>query len=585
MAETAFFFTEQHPSNLASGLQSLRQTNDLCDVVVVVDRHRFHAHRNVLASISGYFRTMFLGEFAERRQTEITLHDVDAASVKTLIDYAYTGIIKAQCAVDDVERLYASAHLFQFDDVVTKCSIWLGSHVDLSNCLHLGMFADRYSDSLLMSVSERTAAFNIVEVADTDVFLELSVKHLCRIVALDELGVRDEDEVLRVISKWIKHDYESRQKHAKVLLNLVRLPLLDLAKCEALLMELQMREWVTEKITEEEKKEGTASSRTGCQDVLLVVGGEVSTYDFEWYETHCDVSNKSRYYDPSRNVWDSFPSLVEPRSRPGLVTVDGVLYAVGGKMINPEIGYSREEDREDYPLNTVERYDSKQNRWVADVTPMSHPRPGNEVTSCLGRLYGISLPPYESNWVAETYNAEENKWSPLSLPPKPRHYVKDVTVSALSDHVYVFHREYDNFGYIRYDPIGDHWQNYSPAPFSFDLTKREAPIFTVANNDSIKFYWHSSFCASFSSKSEQWSKFLPHSDLPYSLFDCGGGAWDRDKYYLLFDRSVAVFDVNSPSKITWRKPGEKYIPMFLRQYGAKFISRNFVFNLMYPGST
>ncbi|XP_065840171.1 kelch-like protein 20 [Oscarella lobularis] len=161
MAETAFFFTEQHPSNLASGLQSLRQSKDLCDaVVVVVDGHRFHAHRNVLASISGYFRTMFLGEFAERRQTEITLHDVDAASVTTLIDYAYTG--KAQCAVDDIERLYACAHLLQFDAVITECSIWLRSHVDLSNCLHLGMFTDRCSDSVLMRVSDRIAAVNIV---------------------------------------------------------------------------------------------------------------------------------------------------------------------------------------------------------------------------------------------------------------------------------------------------------------------------------------------------------------------------------------------------------------------------------------
>ncbi|XP_065840172.1 kelch-like protein 20 [Oscarella lobularis] len=374
MAETEVFATEEHPFLLASGLQLLRQSKDLCDVVVVVDGHRFHAHRTILASISGYFRTMFLGEFAERRQTEVTLYDVDATSVKTLIDYAYTG--KAQCAVDDIKRLYASAHLLQFDDVVTKCSKGLRMQADLSNCLHLGMFADQYSDSLLMSVSDRMAAVNIVELADTEEFLALSADHLCRIVALDELGVRDEVEVLRVISKWIKHDYESRGKYAKDLLNLVRLPLLDLAKCETLLRELQMGERVTERVTEDAKKEGEGAAlpRTGCQGVLLVVGGEKSEYDENEEGHHYSVSNESRYYDPSQDVWNSFPSLVETRSCPGLVTVGDVLYAVGGEMIDPNICYSEFEERENYAYSTVERCDLKHNRWVADVAPMSYPR-------------------------------------------------------------------------------------------------------------------------------------------------------------------------------------------------------------------
>ena len=402
---------------------------------------------------------------------------------------------------------------------------------------------------------------------------------MCRIVALDELGVRDEVEVLRVISKWIKHDYESRQKHAKVLLNLVRLPLLDLAKCEALLMELQMREWVTEKITGEEKKEGeeAALPRTGCQGVLLVVGGEVSEYVDENEGRHYSVSIESRYYDPSQDVWDSFPSLVEPRSRPGLVTVGDVLYAVGGEMIDPNIIYHEYENREDYAyfLNAVERYDSKHNRWVADVAPMSYPRPGNEVTSCLGRILGISPNLEEYKWVVEAYDSEENKWFPFSSPPDQ--IVEDVTVAALSDHVYVFYGEGNSFGYIRYNPIEDRWQSYSEAPFSF---RGAPPRYTVANNESINFYWNFSFCASFASNGEQWSRFSPPSNLQYSWCNCSGGAADRDNFYILSDGCVTVIDVDSPSKIRERELGNKYFPQGLRKYGAKFVSRKFALNLM-----
>ena len=576
MAEKAIFATEGHPSILLSGLQSLRQSNDLCDVVIVVEGHRFHAHRIVLASISDYFHTMFLGDFAERRQTEITLHNVDAASMTTLIDYAYTGT--AQCAVHEVEQLYASAHFLRFDDVVAECSKWLMSHADLSNCLHLGLFADRYSDSLLMSVSDRTAAVNIVDVDDTEEFLELSVEHLRRIIALDELGVRVEEQVLLVMSKWMMHDYESRKKHAKVLLNEVRLRLIDFEMCEALLMALQMREWVMERVTEEAKEEGTASSRNGCQDVLLVVGGKVWISDCR-NGSHYIISNESRFYDPSRDVWSTFPSLVEPRSCPGLVTVGDVLYAVGGEMIEPTT------NRDPCLLSTVERYDSKQNRWVADVKPMSRPRPGNEITSCLGRVYGISPNPLKKDWFVETYDSEENRWFPFSSPPKPKYCVEDVTVAALSDHVYVFyHDDHDKFGYIRYDPIEDRWQGFSPAPFSVPTIheRRAAPNFTVANYDSINFYWYSSRCASFASKSEQWSKFVPRFDLRTvdCLYGCGGGAGDCDNYYLLFDEGVAVIDVASQMQIAEREQGKNYIPKDLRYYGAKFISRNFVLNLI-----
>ncbi|XP_065840207.1 kelch-like protein 20 [Oscarella lobularis] len=478
MEETAVFATEGHPSLLASGLQSLRQSNDLCDVVIVVDGHRFPAHRNVLASFSDYFRTMFLREFAERRQTEITLQNVDAASVKTLIDYAYTG--KAEIAVDDVERLYASAHFLQFNDIVTKCGEWLRNHTDPSNCFHLGVFADQYDDSLLMSVSDRVAAVNIVEVASTDEFLALSAEQLCRIAALDELGVKDENDVLHLLHKWIKHDYELRKKHIK---------------CEALLRELQIGDWVTERVAEDTIEVGTVSPRTGCQDVLLVVGGEVYETDvidcdYEW--TY-NLSKKARYYDPSQDVWASFPSLVEWRCYPGLVTVDDVLYAVGGETFDPMRYTSGDKPLESvYSLKTVERYDSKQKQWVADVEPMSHPRCGDEVTSCLGRIFGITESNYK--WLVEAYSPEKNKWFPISSP-SGRVCCREL--AAFSDQVYVFTWAYDDFGYIRYDPIEDRWQDFSPAPFSLGKLSE----LTMTTSDTIYFFSgsfsSSSICASF----------------------------------------------------------------------------------------
>ena len=382
----------------------------------------------------------------------------------------------------------------------------------------------------------------IVDVADTDEYLALSAEHLRRIVSLDELGVRDEEAVLHVISKWIKHDCESRKKHAKDLLNLVRFALIDLEKCKTLFMELQIGELVVEKVTEDAKKEGTVLPRTGCQDVLLVVGGDIFRKAYDQGGGHyCNVSNEARYCDPFQDVWNSFPSLIEPRSCPGLVTLNNVQYAVGGEMVNPEIWFSEDDDREEhaFPLETVERYNSKQHRWVADVEPMSYPGPGNEVTSCCGRIFGISLEwigpswhPKANNWFAEAYNPAENKWFPISSPSKPSYRLEDVIVAALSDQVYVFYRKRNNFRYMKYDPIEDRWQSFSPAPFSFRRTSETEPNFTVTINGSIYFFSSGSSSVSFSSKNELWSRFSLRSDIASDLcYHCGGGAGDSNKFY------------------------------------------------------
>lgn len=49
------------------------------------------AHRVVLASVSPYFHAMFNGSLAEKEQREVTLHDIDAAALTTLVEYSYTG--------------------------------------------------------------------------------------------------------------------------------------------------------------------------------------------------------------------------------------------------------------------------------------------------------------------------------------------------------------------------------------------------------------------------------------------------------------------------------------------------------------
>ena len=284
-------------------------------------------------------------------------------------------------------------------------------------------------------------------------------------------------------------------------------------------------------------------------------------------------------------MWASFPSLVESRCYPGLVTVDDVLYAVGGKKIDPTMRFFDGDHPMEtvYSLETVERYDSKQKQWVADVEPMSRPRCGNDVTSCLGRIFGITDIGYK--WSVEAYNPEKNRWFPISSPSgrasfhfstSGRAPYWSQSVAAFSDQVYVFKLEYDYFGYIRYDPIEDRWQDFSPAPFSLDTLSE----LTVTISDSIYFFSRGSICASFTSKSEQWSKLSPSFSIPS---DCYGVAGDRNKLYSFEEGSMRIIDLDSSNEKKAHchlRSDYMYSLRDMQKCGAKFISRNFVLNLM-----
>ena len=135
--------------------------------------------------------------------------------------------------------------------------------------------------------------------------------------------------------------------------------------------------------------------------------------------------------------------------------------------------------------------------------------------------------------------------------------------SAVAQMLFCNTRNYSYNVIAGLDSEGNHY-----APFS---SSSLSPTFTVANNDSINFYWNISsntfppraIHASFASNGEKWSWIMGSShNSGYSR--CYVGAGDRDHFYMLSDRHVAVIDVDSPSKITGRKPPTKYISEGLR---------------------
>lgn len=75
-------------------MNTLREQNQLCDVLLKAGGNEIPAHRVVLASSSPYFLAMFTGELSESRQTVVTMREIDCHALELLVQYVYTAEIE-----------------------------------------------------------------------------------------------------------------------------------------------------------------------------------------------------------------------------------------------------------------------------------------------------------------------------------------------------------------------------------------------------------------------------------------------------------------------------------------------------------
>ena len=91
-----------------------------------------------------------------------------------------------------------------------------------SNCLRWLKFADQYNFQKLLSIADRHVAYHIVHLAEKDEFRRLSLEHVSRLLASDELAVSREEEVWDIAVKWFQHDEDNRKSSMEILATSIR---------------------------------------------------------------------------------------------------------------------------------------------------------------------------------------------------------------------------------------------------------------------------------------------------------------------------------------------------------------------------
>ena len=354
--------SDRHSKQTLDSLEYLRQSKELCDVNIKVGSRMLHAHRVVLAACSPYFRAMFTGDLAERRQNEITIQDVDENAMDMLISFAYTASITIE--EGNVQTLLPAACLLQLTEIQEICCEFLKRQLDPSNCLGIRAFADTHSCRDLLRVADLFTQHNFQEVMESEEFLLLPFSQLVDILSSDELNVRSEEQVFRAVMNWVKHNVPERRNFLPSVLQHVRLPLVGpkflvgvvgtdmLIKsdesCRDLVDEAKNYLLLPEQRLLMQGPRTRARKPTKCTEVLFAVGGWCSG----------DAISSVERYDPQTSEWRMVATMNKRRCGVGVAVLDNLLYAVGGH------------DGSSY-LNSVERYDPKTNQWSTEVSPTS----------------------------------------------------------------------------------------------------------------------------------------------------------------------------------------------------------------------
>ena len=288
----------------------------------------------------------------------IPIKDVDEPTLRTLVDFCYTGEVSINDS--NVQQLLPAASLLQIHEVQDVCSEWLKKQLHPTNCLGIRSFADSFACRDLLKAAEKFMRDNIQEVIGSEEFLQLPVSQLVELVASDELNVKSEEQVYRAVMQWVRSDLPSRQLHLSSVLQHVRLPmmspkfLVNTVSEEPLIRgDMQCRDLLDEAKnflllpTERADRQGVRSKPrrpSKYSQALYAVGGWCSG----------DAIASVERMDPRTGEWHTVAPMSKRRCGVGVAVLGDRLYAVGGH------------DGQKY-LKCVERYDPVANTWSNDV--------------------------------------------------------------------------------------------------------------------------------------------------------------------------------------------------------------------------
>ena len=460
-------------------LDCQRRNEHLCDVTLEVgsgeDQAFLKAHRSVLCAASPFFYNAFNTDMKEKEEGVIRLKDTNKVLMEQVLEFLYTGHVDIN--VNNAFDLMSIADYFLITGLKYLSSKFIQETFCVSNCIMAYYSSVKYHCSELQEAARRFIFANFMHVARTEDFLSLSAEEVEEWISSNEVVIKDEEEIFRVILRWTEKAVNRKQsfctlfRHLRCLyipLNYLVTVILqhELVKNEKKCMDSvlnAMREFSDGTDACFFKQSPRSCLRTQ-EEVIFGFGGEdgnklvcYQPSENKWYQMPGLQSCRNRFslatavcksklyvvggsaaeftverYDPVVNTWSPIKSFKQKIKFPAAVTFQGCLYVIGGL------------DMDDEPLNTVQRYNPDTDFWQ-EVAPLScGPRSRVGVVSDGSYIYAVGgMNSFDILNTVEKFDPKMSSWSAVAPMQAQR---KHPCCVNLNGRIFVFGGVYDETG-------------------------------------------------------------------------------------------------------------------------------------------
>ncbi|KRX83618.1 Kelch-like protein 8, partial [Trichinella sp. T6] len=497
---------EKHFSDSFELLNEFKLSGFLCDITIKVEGGEFRCHKSVLAATIPYFRSMFASEMKESHQEEVEIRGVSADSFKRILDFVYTG--RVTLTMENVQYLLCTSSFFQVDNLFHFCETFLEQRLSPNNCLWIRKISLTYDCQYLLKCVDEYIFEHFKEVCEVPDFLEITFDHLEQLISDSNLNVSSESDVLAAVMKWVLFDIDARYRCLVDLFTRIRfqhLPLafllrsIDADLLRKICSDVQVHEKLIHSLMTVLYQDTSVLNvanllnikptlpRKSTAGVIFCVGGRGS---------HGFPFRSVEVYDWRRDRWFPVCSMIYQRRHVGVVSANGMVYAVGGhsgtdhlssvEVFDPSVGFwastaSMNTNRRGIAtahlegaiyavgglddsacFSKVERYDVEMVSW-SFVSRMNVPRGGVGVTTLGGYLFAIGGNNGTSALDScERFSPYLNRWTTIASMVQRR---AGAGVAALNGMIYAVGGFDDNSplsSVERYDPALDIWTMVPP---------------------------------------------------------------------------------------------------------------------------
>ncbi|KAI4567645.1 hypothetical protein MJG53_020754 [Ovis ammon polii x Ovis aries] len=407
--------SESHNDSVLAALNQQRTDGILCDVTLIAEEQKFHAHKAVLAACSDYFRAMFSLCMVESGADEVNLHGVTSLGLKQALEFAYTGqILLEPGVIQDV--LAAGSHL-QLLELLNLCSHYLIQELNSFNYLDLYRLADLFNLTLLEKAVIDFLVKHLSELLKSrpEDILTLPYCLLQEVLKSDRLTSLSEEQIWQLAVRWLEHS--CHYQYLDELLQYIRFGLMDVDTLHTVALShplVQASETATALVNEALEYHQSIYAQPVWQtrrtkprfqsDTLYIIGGKKREV--------CKVK-ELRYFNPvdQENAliaavanWSELAPMPVGRSHHCVAVMGDFLFVAGGEV---EHASGRT-----CAVRTACRYDPRSNSW-AEIAPMKNCREHFVLGAMDEYLYAVGgrnelrqvLP------TVERYCPKKNKWT------------------------------------------------------------------------------------------------------------------------------------------------------------------------------